>query len=83
LLTALAYGKCTLVSDIPENLETVGDAGFSFRHGNVEDLKSKLQLLLLRPEMVDDIRLKVLNRVATVYNWDTITKQIVSIYTNN
>lgn len=83
LLTALAYGKCTLVSDIPENLETVGDAGFSFKQGNVEDLKRKLQFLLLQPDLVDETRLKALNRVSAKYNWDLITKQIVKIYTNN
>ena len=41
LLTAMALGKCVLVSDIPENLETVGDAGFSFKHGDSEDLLQK------------------------------------------
>ena len=28
LLTAMALYQCPLVSDIPENMETIGDAGF-------------------------------------------------------
>ena len=47
------WEKCVLVSDIPENLETIGDAGFSFRHGDSEDLKEKLQFLLENPDVVE------------------------------
>ena len=56
LLTAMALGRSVLVSDIPENLETVGNAGFTFRHGNVDDLKEKLQFLLENPSEVEKIR---------------------------
>jgi glycosyltransferase involved in cell wall biosynthesis len=52
LLTAMALGRSVLVSDIPENVETIGNAGFTFRHGNVEDLKEKLQFLLENPSEV-------------------------------
>ncbi|MGO8806854.1 MAG: glycosyltransferase family 4 protein [Candidatus Bathyarchaeia archaeon] len=80
LLTAMALGKCVLVSDIPENLETIGDAGFSFKHGDSEDLKEKLQFLLANPETVDKMERKTIDRVEKYYDWNKITDTIEKIY---
>ena len=80
LLTAMALGKCVLVSDIAENLETIGDAGFSFRHGNSEDLKDKLEFLLANPELVDKAQRKAIDRVSNHYNWNNITDQMEKKY---
>ena len=80
LLIALAFGKCVLVSDIPENIETIGDAGFSFRHGDAEDLKEKLQFLLANPSVVDTAQRKAIDRVRTHYDWDIITDRLEKIY---
>jgi glycosyltransferase involved in cell wall biosynthesis len=80
LLTAMALKKCALVSDIPENLETIGDAGFSFRHGNIEDLREKLQFLLAHPEAVDKIQMKAIDRIRMHYDWNKITDQLEKIY---
>jgi glycosyltransferase involved in cell wall biosynthesis len=80
LLTAMALGKCVLVSDIPENLETIGDAGFSFRHGDSGDLKEKLQFLLANPDTVDRIQWKAIDRVREHYDWNKITDRIEEIY---
>jgi glycosyltransferase involved in cell wall biosynthesis len=80
LLTAMALGKCVLVSDTPENLETIGDAGFSFRHGDSEDLREKLQFLLANPDTVDKIQMKAIHRVREHYDWNKITDQMEKIY---
>lgn len=80
LLTAMAMGKCVLVSDIPENLETIGDAGFSFRHGDSEDLEEKLQFLFANPDTVDKTRWKAIDRVKEHYDWNKITDRIEEIY---
>lgn len=80
LLTAMALGKCVLASDIPENLETIGDAGFSFRHGNPEDLREKLQFLLANPRIVDKTQKKAIDRINNNYNWNNITNQMEKIY---
>ena len=80
LLTAMALGKCVLVSDIPENLETIGDAGFSFRHGDSEDLKEKLQFLLANPETVNKMERTAIDRVEKYYDWNKITDTIEKIY---
>jgi glycosyltransferase involved in cell wall biosynthesis len=80
LLTAMALGKCVLVSDIPENLETVGEAGFSFRHGDSEDLKDKLQFLLENPDVVEKTERKTVERVRAYYTWDIVTDRLEKIY---
>lgn len=80
LLTAMAFGKGVLVSDIPENLETIGNAGFSFNHGDVENLMEKLQFLLANPDIVEKIGKKAVNRVRNYYNWNKIADQIEKIY---
>ncbi len=69
-----------LVSDIPENLETIGDAGFSFRHGDVEDLKEKLQFLLENPSEVDKFQKKAIDRVRKYYDWNTSQNEMEKIY---
>ncbi len=80
LLTAMALGKCVLVSDIPENIETVGDAGYLFKHGDSGDLKEKLQFLIENPELVDRMQQKAIDRIRNNYDWDKITNQIEKIY---
>ena len=46
LLDAMGAGICVLASNTPENMEALGDAGFTFRKGDVDDLKRTLALLL-------------------------------------
>lgn len=80
LLTAMALGKCALVSDIPENLETIGDAGFSFRNGDVEDLRERLQFLLTKPDLVDQMGEKAISRIRENYDWNLVTSRLAKIY---
>ena len=56
LLAAMGYGNCVVVNAIPENLETIGDAGVSFRRNDVADLRAKLQELIDHPELVQQYR---------------------------
>lgn len=45
LLEALSYGLPVLVSDIPSNMEVVGDPARAFKVGNIRELSSKLVAL--------------------------------------
>jgi len=51
LLDAMGAGVCVLASDIPENREVIGDAGFTFRAGDVGDLARMMGLLASDPEV--------------------------------
>lgn len=80
VLEALSYGKCALVSDIPENLEAIDNFGFTFKNKSVKDLQNKLQYLLNHSQEVKKIAKETKNYVGKNYNWDDITLETISLY---
>jgi glycosyltransferase involved in cell wall biosynthesis len=80
LLDAMGAGVCVLASDIPENREAVGDAGFTFKAGDVTDLRRMLDFLLsdevIRSVVADEAR----KRVRENYLWADVTAKIEQIY---
>lgn len=81
LLEAMARGKATLVSDIPENLEAIGKAGFSFKNKNQDDLAKQLNYILTNNEVVKEKGKQAKERIVEHFNWDDIAKEIVKVYT--
>jgi glycosyltransferase involved in cell wall biosynthesis len=49
LLDAMGAGLCVLTSDVPENVEVVDGAGFTFKRGNSADLADRLRFLIANP----------------------------------
>lgn len=82
LLEAMAYGRATLVSDIPENMEVIGPLGFTFRNKNHRDLAARLRTLLKNPDIVEKMGEMERQRVADEYNWGDIVDKIEKIYNN-
>ena len=80
LLEAMSYGNCCLVSDIPENLEVVGDHAVSFRRADVGDLRDKLEKLLAEPELVRRYREKSADFICGKYDWDRVVEQTLEVY---
>lgn len=80
LLEALSYKQTVLASDIPENLEVMKDVGFTFAAGDVKDLATKLDFLLVHPEIVKQYKELGRDHVAEHYNWDTITQSTIDVY---
>lgn len=80
LLEALSYGRCVLISDIPENVEVVGDCSPAFKTQDVNDLAQKLDLLLKSPDLVKDYERKCLDHVSRKYSWDTIADSLEDLY---
>lgn len=74
LLEAMAFGSCIVVYNTPENMETIGDAGFAY-DGEVgaESLRHVLQRLLSQPEMVEEYRQQAKQRAQTYYTWEAVT----------
>ncbi len=83
LLEAMGWGQACLVSDIPQNLEGIADAGLSFREGDVHDLKAKLQFLLNNPAEVERLGSAAKERVRSEYNWPSVASQIEAVYRNS
>ena len=72
LLEAMSYGCRCLVSDIEENKQVIGKYGFTFKKGNVEDLKEKLKECLKNNIIIDKI--EVSEFIERKYNWNSIVK---------
>lgn len=80
LLEALSYGRCVLVSDIPENLEVAEECAASFRSKDVGDLREKLELLLKRPDLVKHYEDRARSHILQHYSWDTVTESTEALY---
>lgn len=81
LVEAMAFGNCVIVNDIPTNLETIGDAGISYKgREGAESLAEALQWTLDHPEEVEALRGKARERVRTEYSWDVITGRYEELF---
>lgn len=80
LLEAMSYGKATLVSDIPENIEAIEDAGLTFKNKDADDLSEKLQYSLENELIVRANGLLGCERAKEHYNWEAITAEIIKVY---
>jgi glycosyltransferase involved in cell wall biosynthesis len=80
LLEALSYGKCVLTSDIPENLEVVGESAPTFRSRDVDDLREKLHFLIEHPDAVRDYERQGREVIERDYSWDRIVVQLEELY---
>lgn len=82
LLEAMSYGSCVLVSDIAENMEVIGDAGVTFKQGDVKSLETELKRLIDHPEVVNDYRSKSAEYITTKFDWDKVTELTEELYEN-
>ncbi len=80
LLEAMSFGNCCLTSNIPENLEVIGDCGETFRKGDVKDLAGKLAVLLENPERCKAMGTRAHRHVLETYDWDGVTLHTEAIY---
>ncbi len=82
LIEALSYGRCVLASDIPENLEVVEDCAVTFQSRDVQDLRSKLQLCLDHPEMVESTAARCRALAEEKYSWPRLVEATEKVYEN-
>ena len=80
LLEAMSYGCCCLTSDIPECTDVTGDAGFSFKAGDSDDLDKMLTKLCASGELCAEYGEKAEKRVLSLFSWDKTTKQTLEVY---
>lgn len=80
ILEAMSYGTCVLISNIPENLETIDHSGFSFETKNIDDLYEKLVYLLNVPEIVAGRGERGRNFIKENFNWDKIVEETEKVY---
>ena len=80
LLDAMGAGLCVLASDVPENREAVGDAGFLFQPRDKNDLRRMLQMLIDNPRLRSQAGREARERVRDRYLWDGVVSSLQQIY---
>ena len=80
LMSAMSCGRCTVVSGIEQNLETIGKAGLSFVPGDVSGLLRILDMLIRDPDRVRALGCEARRRVEQVYDWDVVVDQFEEVY---
>ena len=77
-----AVSVCVLASDVPENMEAMGDAGFVFKHGDVHDLQRMLASLLSNPVARENAGRRAQERVRQQYLWGTVVTEMQAVYSS-
>lgn len=80
LLEAMSYGCPCLVSNIPENLEAIGNVGWSFESKNVYSLHDKLDELINSKQKLAAAGGYGKERVQEHYSWDSIADKFEDFY---
>jgi glycosyltransferase involved in cell wall biosynthesis len=80
LLEAMSHGAGVLASDIPANVEALGDAGFYFPGGDVAALTRRLPELIASPDAVAEKGREAGRRVADLYSWDEVARRTAAVY---
>lgn len=80
LLDAMGAGVCVLASDVAENVEAMGDAGFTFRRGDIGDLRHMMGLLLSNPAIRASTGRRAQERVRREYLWEGVAEKMEQIY---
>ncbi len=81
LIEAMAFGNCVVVNNTPENLETIGNAGFAYVGNNgAADLKGVLQSLLDDPDLINRYGLLAQQHAKVHYTWDAVTEEYEQLF---
>ena len=80
LLEAMSYGKCCLISDIPECTSVVEDKAVTFKKSDIEDLYSKMQMLSDNEKTVREYETGAAEYICKKYDWDRIIKDTLDVY---
>lgn len=80
LLEAMSYGCCCLTSDIPECTEVCCDNAVYFNKSDIEDLRSKVQLLLDNEDLVKKYKDISADYICSKFSWQDIVDKTLKLY---
>lgn len=81
LTEAMAFGNCVVVNDTPENLETIGSAGFKYDGTEgAASLQAVLEQLIADPEQVATYGRQAQARAQECYSWDAVTDAYETLF---
>lgn len=79
LLEAMSHGCRCLISNIEENLQVVEKYAWSFKKGNVKDLKQKLEKII-KEEKNKRNKEEIQNYILKKYNWNDVVNETEKLY---
>jgi glycosyltransferase involved in cell wall biosynthesis len=76
LVEAMSLGNCVVVNDTAENVETIGDAGVTYR-GDIgaPSLAETVSSLLHQPQLIESYRARAQAYAGLHYSWERVTDQ--------
>ncbi|OGL65983.1 hypothetical protein A3B21_03500 [Candidatus Uhrbacteria bacterium RIFCSPLOWO2_01_FULL_47_24] len=80
ILEAMSFGKCVLISNIPENLEVIDHSGVPFEVGNTDDLAEKMASLINHPEIAEAKGKLALGFIKRNFEWDKVVAATEELY---
>jgi glycosyltransferase involved in cell wall biosynthesis len=80
LLEAMAHSRCTVVSDIPENLDVVGDTALTFKAGDISALSRTIEKIDVNPDLTTRLGAKAVARVKEAFDWSRIVDSLERVY---
>ena len=81
LVAAMGFKLAVLVSNIPENLETINNCGEVFDVNCEKSLQEKFELLINNPVYVKELSEKSYKLVKEKYSWDKVAQDLLNFYT--
>lgn len=81
LVEAMAFGNCVITYNTPENLETIGEAGFAY-DGNIgaKSLQKVLTKVLQDPNLIQEYRYLAQKRANSTYTWEAVTDEYERLF---
>jgi glycosyltransferase involved in cell wall biosynthesis len=83
LLEAMAHRRCVVVSDIPENLEVIGEGALTFKTGDAGDLSRVISEIDGDPEAASRYGARALARARESFDWQKIVDGLEKVYAGN
>lgn len=83
LTEAMGFGNCVIVHNTPENLETIGDAGFSYDGKlGADSLKLVIEKLINTPNLIVEYKARAQNHAQSTYSWEVVTDSYEQLFFN-
>jgi glycosyltransferase involved in cell wall biosynthesis len=80
LLEAMSYGKCVIVSDIPENTGVVGDGALRFKVGDADDLARVISEVDRSTDLASTLGMRALERAKSEFSWEKVVDGLENLY---
>jgi len=80
LLEAMATGLPCIASRIGDIPRLLGDAGLLVAPGDIDDLASKMRLILCSPDVKRELSQKSRSRAVMRFSWNQVARQTAEVY---